>query len=110
MMPLFRVSLIAAAVVHYLYGGLRLQGTGDKASPSARAHLSVLVGLFVLLKAIAYWFDRWGLAYSERGRVTGPGYTDVNAVLPAKTILAAIALICAILFFVNIWRRGMMLP
>ncbi|ROO83147.1 hypothetical protein EDD29_0639 [Actinocorallia herbida] len=104
------LSIIAAVAVHYLYGGLRLQGPGDKASPSARAHLSVLVGLFVLLKAIAYWLDRWGLAYSERGKVTGLGYTDVNAVLPAKTILAAIALICAILFFVNIWRRGMMLP
>ncbi|GAA2722500.1 UPF0182 family protein [Actinocorallia aurantiaca] len=104
------LSILTAVAVHYLYGGLRLQGPGDKASSSARAHLSVLVGLFVLLKAVAYWFDRWGLAYSERGRVTGPGYTDVNAVLPAKTILAAIALICAILFFVNIWRRGMMLP
>ncbi|MCD0448107.1 UPF0182 family protein [Actinocorallia sp. API 0066] len=104
------LSIITAVAVHYLYGGLRLQGAGDKASPSARAHLSVLVGLFVLLKAIAYWCDRWGLAYSERGKVTGPGYTDVNAVLPAKTILASIALICAILFFVNIWRRGMMLP
>ncbi|GAB3664267.1 UPF0182 family protein [Actinocorallia lasiicapitis] len=104
------LSLFAAVTVHYLYGGLRLQGPGDKASPSARAHLSVLVGLFVLLKAVAYWLDRWGLAFSERGKVTGPSYTDVNAVLPAKTILAAIALICAILFFVNIWRRGMMLP
>ncbi|WP_344239874.1 UPF0182 family protein [Actinocorallia libanotica] len=104
------LSLLTAVAVHYLYGALRLQGPGDKASLSARAHLSVLVGLFVLLKAVAYWFDRWGLAYSERGRVTGPGYTDVSAVLPAKTILAAIALICAVLFFVNIWRRGMMLP
>ncbi|SEF84169.1 hypothetical protein SAMN04489712_102234 [Thermomonospora echinospora] len=104
------LSLLVALVVHYLYGGLRLQGPGDKASPPARAHLSVLVGLFVLLKAVAYWFDRYGLANSERGVVSGPGYTDINAVLPAKSILAVIAVICAALFFVNIWRRGMMLP
>jgi uncharacterized membrane protein (UPF0182 family) len=104
------LSFLVSVAVHYLYGGLRLQGPGDKASPPARAHLSVLVGVFILLKAIAYWFDTWGLALSERGKVTGPSYTDVNAVLPAKMILAAIALICAILFFVNIWRRGMMLP
>ncbi|MEO5877190.1 MAG: UPF0182 family protein [Streptosporangiaceae bacterium] len=104
------LSFLVSVAVHYLYGGLRLQGPGEKASPPARAHLSVLVGLFILLKAIAYWFDTWGLAQSERGRVTGPSYTDVNAVLPAKMILAAIALICALLFFVNIWRRGMMLP
>jgi uncharacterized membrane protein (UPF0182 family) len=104
------LSILGALIVHYLYGGLRLQGPGDKASPHTRAHLSVLVGVFVLLKAVAYWFDRWGLAHSERGVVTGPSYTDVNAVLPAKTILAVIALFCAAMFFVNLVRRGMMLP
>ncbi|WP_018658131.1 UPF0182 family protein [Actinomadura flavalba] len=104
------LSILAAVMVHYLYGGLRLQGPGDKASPSARAHLSVLVGLFVLLKAFAYWFDRYGLVHSERGVSTGASYTDINALLPAKTILAIIALICAGLFVSNILRRGMMLP
>ncbi|WP_352231282.1 UPF0182 family protein [Actinomadura sp. NBRC 104412] len=104
------LSILAALMVHYLYGGLRLQGPGDKASPPARAHLSVLVGLFILMKAVAYWFDRYGLVHSERGVATGASYTDINALLPAKTILAVIAVICAALFFGNIVRRGMMLP
>ncbi|WP_019634653.1 UPF0182 family protein [Actinomadura atramentaria] len=104
------LSIIASVMVHYLYGGLRLQGPGDKASPAARAHLSVLVGVFILLKAFAYWFDRYGLVHSERGVTTGASYTDVNALLPAKTILAIIALICAGLFVSNLLRRGMMLP
>ncbi|MEW2358345.1 UPF0182 family protein [Spirillospora sp. NPDC029432] len=104
------LSVLAALMVHYLYGGLRLQGPGDKASPPARAHLSVLVGLFVLVKAFAYWFDRYGLVHSERGATTGASYTDVNALLPAKTILAVIAVICAAMFFSNIMRKGMMLP
>ena len=60
------LSLIAAAVTHYLYGGLRLQPTlGERATPAARVHLSVLLGTFVLLKAIAYWLDRYGLAVKE---------------------------------------------
>jgi uncharacterized membrane protein (UPF0182 family) len=104
------LSVLAALMVHYLYGGLRLQGPGDKASPPARAHLSVLVGLFVLLKAFAYWFDRYGLVHSERGATTGASYTDVNALLPAKTILAVIAVVCAAMFFGNLLQRGMMLP
>ncbi|WP_242608730.1 UPF0182 family membrane protein [Actinomadura formosensis] len=104
------LSILAAVIVHYLYGGLRLQGPGDKASPSARAHLSVLFGLFILLKAVAYWFDRYGLVHSERGVATGASYADVNALLPAKTILAVIALLCAAMFFGNLLRRGMMLP
>ncbi|MFI0483869.1 UPF0182 family protein [Actinomadura sp. 9N215] len=104
------LSILAAVMVHYLYGGLRLQGPGDKASPPARAHLSVLFGLFILLKAVAYWFDRYGLVHSERGATTGASYTDVNALLPAKTILMIIALLCAVMFFSNLLRRGMMLP
>ena len=104
------LTFIASLIVHYLYGGVRVQGVGDKISPAARAHLSVVFGVFVLLKAVAYWFDRWGLAHSERGVVTGPSYTDVNAVLPAKTILAVIALICALMFFATFVRPGAMLP
>src|SRR5690606_40890170 len=62
-------------------GGFRLQQPGGvHATRAARAHLSALLGVFVLLKAAAYWLDRYGLAFSERGFVHGPSYTDVNAV------------------------------
>ncbi len=105
------LSLLAAAAVHYLYGGLRLQPRGERATPGARSHLFVLVGVFVLLKAIAYWVDRYGIDFSQRGVVqTGASYTDVNAVLPAKTVLAIIAVICAALFFAGALRRSSMLP
>ena len=104
------LSLIAAAATHYLFGGLRLQTAGDKVSPAARAHLSVLVGVLVLLKAVAYYLDRFGLAFSERGRVQGASFTDVNAVLPAKNILIFVAIICALLFFANIVVRNILLP
>jgi uncharacterized membrane protein (UPF0182 family) len=104
------LALLAAAVTHYLFGGLRLQTPGDKVSPAARAHLSVLIGVVVLLKAFAYYLDRFGLVFSERGVVHGAGFTDVNAVLPAKNILIGIAIICALLFFANIVVRNIMLP
>ncbi|WSG15904.1 UPF0182 family protein [Nonomuraea sp. NBC_01738] len=104
------ISIVLAAITHYLYGGFRLQSPGVHASRAARAHLSVLLGLFVLLKAVAYYIDRFGLVFSERGKVFGASYTDVNAVLPAKTILAIIALICALLFFAGVVRPGGMLP
>jgi uncharacterized membrane protein (UPF0182 family) len=105
------LSLLAAAATHYLYGGLRLQTPGDKLTSGARAHLSVLLGVFVLLKAVAYWLDRYGLSFSTRGFVdTGASYTDINAVLPAKTILVVVAVICAVLFFGAPFSRGWLLP
>ena len=104
------ISLIASIVVHYLYGGIRLQVREDRTTVSARVQLSVLLGIIVLLKAAAYWFDRYQLALNDGKLLTGLTYTDVNAVLPAKAILAGIAVICSLLFFANIIRRSWVLP
>ena len=105
------LSLVLATLVHYLYGGLRMQGRHPRVTMAAQAHLFVLFGVFVLLKAVAYWVDRYGIDFSQRGAVTtGASYTDVNAVLPAKTVLAVIAVICALLFFAGAARRSAMLP
>jgi uncharacterized membrane protein (UPF0182 family) len=104
------VALLAAAVVHYLYGGIRLQSPTDRLSGAAQAQLSVLLGFFVLAKALDYWLDRYDLAYQSGSLLTGITYTDDKAVLPAKAILMGIALICAVLFFLNVWRRTWLLP
>ncbi len=104
------VSLIAALLVHYLYGGLRLQTPGDKTTPAARAHIAVLLGLFVLMKAAAYWFDRYELVVKDGPRISGGTYTDINAVLPAKLILFSIAIICALLFFATVVTRNWLAP
>ena len=105
------ISLVVAVIVHYLYGALRPQVKGQRATPAARAHLFVLIGVFVLLKAAAYFVDRYGIDFSQRGVVrTGASYTDVNAILPAKTVLAVIAVLCAVLFFAGAIRRNTLLP
>jgi uncharacterized membrane protein (UPF0182 family) len=105
------LSLAIALVVHGLYGGLRLQGRRVRATMGAQTQLFILLGAFVLLKGVAYWFDRYGIDFSERGTVTtGASYTDVNAVLPAKTVLAVIAILCAVLFFAGAVRHSAMLP
>ena len=106
----FVLSLIAATVVHYLYGGIRLQVREDRTTVSARVQLSILLGVIVLLKGAAYWLDRYRLALTEGKLITGLTYTDVNAVLPAKAILTGIAIVCSLLFFANIIRRSWLLP
>jgi hypothetical protein len=105
------LSLIGSVLTHYVFGGLRLQTPGQKLTAAARVQLSVLLGLFVALKAVAYWLDRYGLVYSERGDVfTGASYTDINALLVPKTILVFVAAVCAIAFFANIFVRNFLLP
>jgi len=104
------LSLILAAAVHVLYGALRLS-RHPRPTRGAKAQLFVLAGLFVALKAVAYWVDRYGINFSQRGIVqTGASWTDVHAVLPAKTVLAVIAVICAALFLAGAARRTSLLP
>ncbi|MDP3972579.1 MAG: UPF0182 family protein, partial [Candidatus Nanopelagicales bacterium] len=101
------ISLLCSALVHYLYGGIRLQPRGDRFSAAAQTQISVLIGLLLLLKAAGYWLDRYGLALKSESLgqgFTGLKYRDMHALLPAKSILVAIALICAVLFFVNAVR------
>ena len=68
------------------------------------------LGTLALLKAGAYSIDKYALATKSDSLITGLKYTDVTAVVPAKTILTYIALATAILFFVSIFRKGWSLP
>ena len=104
------LSLVAAALVHYLFGGIRLQVTHDRISSAAQAQLSVLLGIFVLAKAADYWLDRYDVVTANGRLISGMTYTDDHAVIPAKNILVGIAIICALLFFLNLWRRTWLLP
>jgi uncharacterized membrane protein (UPF0182 family) len=104
------LAALATVFVHYMYGGIRTQGEGDRTTVAARVQLSILFGLIVLVKAVAYWFDRYALALKENKLITGATYTDVNATLPAKAILTGIAVVCALLFFANIVRKSWLLP
>src|SRR5690349_12644612 len=108
------LSVIGSLAVHYIFGGVRLQGVGDRMTAAARAHLTALVALFVLLKAVAYILDRRALLLEQHVSpgLYGAGYTDVNALLPAKEILAYISIVVAIaiLVFSNAVMRNLVWP
>jgi uncharacterized protein len=110
------VSFVAALVAHYLFGGIRLAGRNGAIAPPARAHLAILAGTFVLFKAVAYFFDRYELLFSDRKAAEGGAnffgatYTDLNAAMPAKLILLIIAVICAAAFFSAVVLRNLQIP
>jgi uncharacterized membrane protein (UPF0182 family) len=106
----FVIVLIVTAVAHYLNGGIRFQTPMQKVTPQVKAHLSVLMAVLALLKAVGYYLQRYQLVYSTRGVVQGAGYTDVKAQLPALQLLFWISLFACGLFLVNILRRGWILP
>jgi uncharacterized membrane protein (UPF0182 family) len=101
---------VIVAIVHYLWGGIRVQAVGERVAPQVKAHLSVLIGLIMLIKAWGYWLGRYTLLTSHRGVVAGASYTDIHVQKPALFFLMIVAIICALLFLVNIRLRGWILP
>ena len=104
------VSGLAVAFVYYVYGGIAISGKNRKISRATQTHLSIIIGLIMLLKAFAYWLDRFGFSVDSNNLLTGITYTDANARIPSKNILMAVSLLCALLFFANAVWQNWLLP
>jgi hypothetical protein len=102
--------LLVVVGVHYLAKAIRTLGGVPALAPHVKAHVSALLGAVLLVKAVGYWLDAYGLLYSPRGIIYGASYTDVHAQLLALRILMVIAVACAVLVLVNIRFRGLWLP
>lgn len=108
------ISLIVITVVigimHYLSGGIRGQKARPRVRPAVKVHLSILLALMALTKAVGYYYGRYRLVNSTNGYVQGATYTDVHARLPAIELLFWLSLLAAAILLVNIWRKGWTLP
>ncbi|MDQ3577241.1 MAG: UPF0182 family protein, partial [Actinomycetota bacterium] len=105
------IGFFGALITHYIFGGIRLAGKGGQLAAAARMQLSITAGVFVLIYAVDYFFERYELLFSSANpRFSGATYTDLNAVLPAKLILMFIAAFCAVAFFAGAFLRNLQLP
>lgn len=105
----FVASLLATVVVHYLYSGIVLFPR-FRVSKRARLQLGILAALVSLIVAGRYWIGRYLLLTSEGGRIDGALYQQVNAQIPAQTILTVTSILVAILFIVAAFRGSWHLP
>lgn len=103
-------TLIASAALHVFNGSIRPWDRWRGFDPHVKAHLSVIGGFIIVVQALGYWLSIFELVYSPRGQVVGASFTDVNAQIPAYTILIVIALLSGIALLVNIRFRGWRLP
>ncbi len=111
------LSAVAGVATHYLYGGIRLGAAakGQRTTRQARAHLSVLGAVLLVLVAANYWLDRFSTltkstAANDRVQFAGAAFTDVHAVIPSKAILAVAALVVAAAFVANVFVSNWRLP
>ncbi|HYL07031.1 MAG TPA: UPF0182 family protein [Candidatus Udaeobacter sp.] len=80
-------------------------------TPTAIAHLSVLLGLLAVTLAVSGWLGRYDLLFAHNSSVvTGAAYSDVNARLPLYTFQAGAGIVLAGALIANAWLRRLWLP
>lgn len=94
------ISGVIGILTHYLYGAIRLHERGVSVSRAARVQIAVSAALVLILLAVNFWLEQYATLQNNGGLVSGATYTDVNAVIPTKAILAIAAGVVAILFVV----------
>lgn len=79
-------------------------------APGAQSQLAVLGGVLMLLAALSVWLGRYGYATTDNWLSTGIAYTDLHARVVARTVVATICLLCALLLFVTARTRRWVVP
>lgn len=95
------LCLVITALVSYLYGSVRIGQRELRISKPARIQLAILAGIYLAVQAVSLWLDRYLTLVQPEGRITGAGYTGVNATIPGLAILSIIAAVVAVLFLVT---------
>ena len=96
------LSLVVGAFLQFVYGGIRIEQVAGRprvrVSRAARTQVSITAAVLLLIIAGHYWLGRYSTLMATNSVAQGADYTDVHAGIPAKAILAGVAIIVALLF------------
>jgi uncharacterized membrane protein (UPF0182 family) len=98
-LALIVVSTLAAAAVYVL--SYSLQRFVLNVTTGMRIHLSILVGLALVVLAFGTWLSVFDLASHEAGVVAGATYADVHARIPMLYVLALLTLLVGVATALN---------
>ena len=97
------LSAVGAAATGFLYGSIAVTGREVRISRTMRVQLGVLGVFYFAAQAVNLWLQQYeALVTASSGFLAfGAGYTEVNATIPARAIMAGIAVLVALLFLVT---------
>ena len=104
------LSALCATGIYWAHGEIVLDSRRRWIAPMVIAHASVLLGLFFIVEASAFWLERFQLLFGDNGIVVGAGYTDVHVELPILWGLIVLCLAGAIASFVNVRAPSFRIP
>ncbi|MGH7924946.1 MAG: UPF0182 family protein, partial [Candidatus Binatus sp.] len=99
-----------AIAVYWARGALDFKETPPRVSPGAAGHLSVLLGLFFVQRAMSYWLGRFDLLLHTNGVVFGLRYVDHVLWQPGLWLLVGLSLVAAAICMFNAREGGLRMP
>jgi uncharacterized protein len=114
MRDLFLTLIVLAAgmaiAVYWARGALDFKESPPRVTPGAAGHLSVLLGLFFVQRAMSYWLGRFDLLLHSNGVVFGLRYVDRILWQPGLWLLVALSLAAAAICIYNAREGGLRIP
>jgi uncharacterized membrane protein (UPF0182 family) len=105
----FLAAAIAAAV-YWGRGSLDFRESPPRVSSGAAAHLSVLLGLFFIQRAMSYYLSRYDLLLHSNGVVFGLRYVDRILWQPGLWALVVLSVVAAVMCIANAREGGLRIP
>lgn len=101
----FFVTIIT--IILYIYSGAITIGSQQRIhlADNVKKHISLNVGLWLLLLSWGYYLERYNLLYSGDGALFGASYVDVHVKLPVLWIICILCLVLALLAFYQLYKN-----
>ncbi|MCG6958287.1 UPF0182 family protein, partial [bacterium BMS3Abin03] len=86
---------------------LSLDFTGINLDKRSKIYSNILItgSLIIFVLAFDKYLSRFHLMYSDRGVVRGPGWTDVNILLPAYSIIIVLMIVLGLFLLIKPLRK-----
>lgn len=96
-----------ATIILYVYAGALSISSLKKISGSSgiKKHISINLGIWLLLLSWGYYLQRYDLLYNPNGTIYGAGYIDINIRLPIIWIMSILCLVLAGIAFFQIYKN-----
>ena len=94
-------------IILYIYSGaLSIRSSSNITGVSGvKNHISINLGLWLLLLSWGYYLERYNLLYDSNGIVYGAGYIEMNVELPVIWILTVLCFVLSLLAFYQIYKN-----
>lgn len=104
------LTIATATILGILNHSLTFEKNRISILPTFRLRFFPILSLFSIGLAAWVQFGRYDLLTQKHELISGPGYSDIHATLPAMLFLEAVLIATSLIFLVSTFRGSIILP